>query len=91
LLDELKNDATLNALDYIVFFKGFKSMEIDIFFIDIHHFIDFEAPMSNKWLDFMLVHTFVHNVILNRDMYFLLNAKASRVVQNEVQNGGGTK
>jgi len=24
-------------------------------------------------------------------MYFLLNAKASRVLQNEVQNGGGTK
>ncbi len=24
-------------------------------------------------------------------MYFLLNAKASNVLQNEVQNGGGTK
>jgi hypothetical protein len=57
-LDELKNDATLNALDYIVFFKRFKSMEIDVFFSDIKHLIDFEAPMSNKWLDFMLVHIF---------------------------------
>jgi hypothetical protein len=31
LLDELKNDTTLNALDYIVIFKGFKSMEIEFF------------------------------------------------------------
>jgi hypothetical protein len=59
LLDELKNDITPNTLDYIVFFKGFKSMEIDIFFSDIEYLIDFEAPMSDKWLDFMLVHTFV--------------------------------
>jgi hypothetical protein len=59
LLDELKNDTIPNALDYIVFFKGFKSMEIDIFFSDIKHLIDFETPMSNKWLDFMLVHAFV--------------------------------
>jgi hypothetical protein len=66
-------------------------MDIDVFFNDIEHLIDFEAPMSNKWLDFMLVHTFAHNVVLNRDMSFLLNAKASRVLQNEVQNGGGTK
>jgi hypothetical protein len=57
LLDELKNDTTLNALDYIVIFKGFKSMEIEFIFNDIEHFIDFEAPMSKKWLDFMLVHT----------------------------------
>ncbi len=58
LLDELKNDVAPYALDYTVFFKGFQSMGIDIFFSDIEHFIDFEAPMSDKWLDFMLVHTF---------------------------------
>jgi hypothetical protein len=29
LSDELKNDATLDTLDYIIFFKGFKSMEIE--------------------------------------------------------------
>jgi hypothetical protein len=59
VLDELKNDAAPDALDCIVFFKGFKSMEIDIFFSDIKHMIDFEAPMSNKWLDFMPIYTFV--------------------------------
>jgi hypothetical protein len=32
MLDEFKNDVALNALDYIVFFKGFKNMEIDVFF-----------------------------------------------------------
>jgi hypothetical protein len=32
LLDELKNDIAPNALDYIVFLKDFKCMEIDIFF-----------------------------------------------------------
>jgi hypothetical protein len=47
--------------------------------------------MLDKWLDFMLVHTFAYNVISNRDMYLLLNAQASRVLQNEVQNGRGTK
>ncbi len=56
LLNELKNDTTLN---YVIFFKGFKSIEIDIFFSDIEHFIDFETPMSNKWLDFVFIHTFV--------------------------------
>jgi hypothetical protein len=35
LLDELKNDVAQNTLDYIIFLKGFKSMEIDIFFSDI--------------------------------------------------------
>jgi hypothetical protein len=32
-------------------------MEIDIF-SDIEHHINFEAPMSDKWLDFMFVRTF---------------------------------
>jgi hypothetical protein len=88
-LDELKNDTTPYAMDYIVFFKGFKSMEIDIFFNDIKHLIDFEAPMSDKWLDFMLIHTFVYNIISNKDMYLLSNAQAFKVLQNEVQNGRG--
>ncbi len=47
--------------------------------------------MSNKWLDFMLVHIFAQNVISNRDMYLLLNAQAYGVLQNEIQNGGGSK
>jgi hypothetical protein len=90
-LHELKNDTAPYAMDYIVFFKGFKSMEIDIFFSDIEHLIDFEAPMSDKWLDFMLVHAFVYNIISNKDTYLLSNAQASKVLQNEVQNGRGTK
>ncbi len=57
-LDELENDVAPNTLDNIIFFKGFKSMEIDIVFANIKHLVDFEAPMSNKWLDFMFVHTF---------------------------------
>jgi hypothetical protein len=90
-LDELKNYTTPNALNYIVFFNNFKSMEIDIFFKDIEHLIGFVTPMSDKWLDFMLVHTFVENIISNKDMYLLLNAQAFKVLQDEIQNGRGTK
>jgi hypothetical protein len=32
-MDELKYDVALDTLDYIVFFKGFKSMEIGIFLV----------------------------------------------------------
>ncbi len=71
-------------MDYIVFFNGFKTMEIDIFFSDIEHLIDFATPMFDKWLDFMLIHTFVQNIISNKDMYLLLNAQAFRVLQDEV-------
>jgi hypothetical protein len=40
--------------------------------------------MFDKWLDFMLIHTFVHNIITNRDMYLLLNAQAFKALQDEV-------
>jgi hypothetical protein len=73
------------------FFQRFQKYGIDIFFSDIAHLIDFEVAMSNKWLDFMLVHIFAQNVISNRDMYLLLNAQAYGVLQNEIQNGGGSK
>jgi hypothetical protein len=38
-------------------------VEIDIFLCDLEHFTNFEAPMSNKWLDFMLVHTLTKNIV----------------------------
>jgi hypothetical protein len=57
-VDELRNGTPLDVFDYIVFFKGLKSMEVDISLSDLDYLTDFEAPMFEKWLDFMLVHTF---------------------------------
>jgi hypothetical protein len=69
-------------------------MEIHIFLFDLDHLIDFEAPMSDNWLDFMLVHTFAQNVVSNRGMYLLLNAQVSRLLKMKLrmedgQCGGG--
>jgi hypothetical protein len=83
-VDELRNGKSLDAFDYIVFFKGLKSMEINISLFDLDHLTDFEAPMSDKWLDFMLMHTFAQNLASNRGMYLLLNAQVSRLLKNEV-------
>jgi len=58
-------------------------MEINISLFDLDHLIDFEASISDKWLDFMLVHTFAQNVASNRGMYLLLNAQASQLLKNE--------
>jgi hypothetical protein len=82
-VDELRNGTPLDAFDYIVFFKGLKSMEIDISLFNFDHFVDFVAPMSNEWLDFMLVHTFAQNVASNKGMYLLLNVQASKLLKNE--------
>jgi len=84
LLDELKIDTTSNGLEYIVFFKGFKSMEIDVFLHDLQCLTNFEAPMFDKWLDFMFVHTLANNVVSNMCMYILLNAQASRLLKIEL-------
>jgi hypothetical protein len=65
-------------------------MEINISLFDLDHFTNFEAPMFDKWLDFMFMHTFAHNVASNRSMYLLLNAQTSRLLKNEASNGGGT-
>ncbi len=35
LLDELRTNTSSNGLEYIVFFKGLKSMEIDIYLFDL--------------------------------------------------------
>jgi hypothetical protein len=75
-VDELRNGTPKQAFDYIIFFKGLKSMEIDISLSNFDHLMDFKAPMFNKWLDFMLVHTFAQNVASNRGMYLLLNVEA---------------
>jgi hypothetical protein len=58
LLNELRIDTTPN-----VFFKGFTSMEIDIFLCDLECFTNFKAPMFDKWLDFMLIHTLAKNIV----------------------------
>jgi hypothetical protein len=91
LVDELRNGTPLDVFDYIVFFMGLKNMEINISLSNIDHLTNFEAPMFNKWLDFMLMHTFTQNVASNTSMYLLLNAQASRFQKNETQNGRGTK
>jgi hypothetical protein len=40
------------------FFQRLQTMEVDISLYDFDHFMDFETPMFDKWLDIMLVHTF---------------------------------
>jgi hypothetical protein len=72
LLAKLKNDATINPLDYIVFLKGLKNMEIDIFLCDLECLTNLETPMSNTWLDFMRIHTFGKNIVSNRGTYIAL-------------------
>jgi hypothetical protein len=47
--------------------------------------------MFDKRLDFTLIHTFAKDVMSNKGMYILLNGQASKLLNNEVQNGGGTK
>jgi hypothetical protein len=89
-MDELKIGTPLDAFDYIVFFKGLKRMKVNISLFDLDHFTGFETPISDKWLDFTVVHTFAQNVASKRGMYLLLNAQASRLLQNEAQNEGGT-
>jgi CYTH domain-containing protein len=71
-------------MDWNVFFKGLKSMEIDIFLCDFQCLTNFETPMSNKCFDFMLVHTLTKNIVSNRRMYVLLNAQASRLLKIEL-------
>ncbi len=58
--------------------------------IYLDHLTDFEAPMFDKWLHFMLVHTFGYNVTSNKGMYLVLNAQASSLLKIEAQNGGRT-
>ncbi len=82
-MDELRNGTLLDAFDYIIFFKGLKSMEINISLSNFDHLTDFKAPMFNKWLAFMLVNTFAQNVASNKGMYLLLNVQALRLLKNE--------
>ncbi len=82
-MDELRNGTPLDAFDYIIFFKGLKSMEINISLFNFDHLTNFKAPMSNKRLDFMLVNAFAQNVASNKGIYLLLNVQASRLLKNE--------
>jgi hypothetical protein len=38
---ELKKGVSVETIDYIVFFKGLKSVEIEIVFNDVHNFTNF--------------------------------------------------
>jgi hypothetical protein len=59
-------------------------MEIDIFLCDLQCFTNFETPMFDKWLDFMLIHTLTKSIVSNMCMYTLLNAQASRLLKIEL-------
>ncbi len=91
LLDGLRTDTTSDGLEYIVFFKGLKSMEINIYLCDLECLTNFEAYMLDKWLVFVLVHTLAKNVVLNKCRYIFSNAQASKLFKTKLQNGGGTK
>jgi len=41
-------------------------MEINIFLCDLECLTNFEAPMFDKWLAFMLVHRLATNVVSNK-------------------------
>ncbi len=43
ILNELKKGVNMETIDYIVFFKGLKNMEIDIGFNDIEDLIHFQC------------------------------------------------
>ncbi len=76
-------DNWLNCL-----FKGLKNMWIPIDFNDVQSLTNFQAHLSDKWLNFMLIHTFAKNV-LNRNNYLLLTSQASSCLRNDVKNRGG--
>lgn len=69
---ELKKCVSVETIDYIVFFKGLKSVEIEIVFNDVQSLINFQAQLNDTWFDFMFIHTFAKNVVKSRNMYLLL-------------------
>jgi len=69
---ELKKGVSVETIDYIIFFKGLKSVEIEILFNDIQSLTNFQAQLNDTWFDFMLVHTFAKNVVKSRSKYLLL-------------------
>ncbi len=79
----------METIDYIIFFKGLKNIEIDIGFNDVEDFIHFQAQLSDTGLNIMLVHTFATNVTSNRHRYLLLTSQASSCLRNDVKNRGG--
>jgi hypothetical protein len=87
-LGELKNDVPLDTHVISSFraLKTWKPTSSIIFSVSQ----TLKHPCVNKRLDFTLIHTFAKDVMSNKGMYILLNAHASRLLNNEVQNGGGT-
>jgi hypothetical protein len=57
----LNKGVSVEITNYIVFFKGLKSMEINIGFSDIQSVTNFQSQLNDTWLDFMFVHTFTMN------------------------------
>jgi hypothetical protein len=88
ILNELKKGVNVETTNYIVFFKGFKNMEIHIGFNDVEDLTHFKTQLSDTWLDFMLVHTFAMNVTLNMSGYLLLTSQASSCLKNDVKSRG---
>ncbi len=79
----------METIDYIIFFKGSKNMEIDIGFNDVEDFTHFQEQLNDTWLDFMLVHTFTMNVTSNRSGYLLLTSQAFFCLKNDAKSRGG--
>ncbi len=88
-MNELKKGVNVETIDYIVFFKGLKNMEIDIGFNDVEDVIHFQAQLNDTWFDFMLIHTFTTNVTSNRNGYFLLTSQAFSCLRNDAKSRGG--
>jgi len=88
-MNEPKKGVNMETIDYIVFFKGLKNMEIDIGFNDVEDLTHFQAQLSDTWFDFMLVYTFATNVTLNRNGYLLLTSQPSSCLRNDAKSRGG--
>jgi len=86
---ELKKGVSMETINYIVFFKGLKNVEIEIVFNDIQSFTDFQAQLNDTWFDFMLIHTFAKNVVKSKSRYLLLISWVSSYLKSDVKNKGG--
>jgi hypothetical protein len=57
---ELKKRVNVEITDYIVFFKGLKSMKLTLVLM-MFKVSNFQAQLNNTWFDFMFVLTFAKN------------------------------
>jgi hypothetical protein len=88
-LDELKNDMPLNTHVISSSFRALKTWK-PTFSMTFNVSQTMKHPcLTRGWISH--IHTFAKDVMSNKGMYILLNAQAFRLLNNEVQNGGGTK